>query len=196
MESASVEVFLMFHSGENVSFVAACGLLGLNVEEESHATLGELLCIAPPAPRMPRLPEPEFLADLGVDLAMNPPNILHFQRKKVRIPRPTFCLSPAFGSVVLGYMKTSGATYIVGLCGICGTSSECPGLRPMPPTRPQVADCRLQGWGLQGCRRQEGLQRCKVEGSKAAAGCKDASCKQNLRYVRCPNNCANRPPRV
>ena len=66
------------------------------------------------------------------------------------------------------------------------------GLRPMPPTRTQVASCRLRGWRLQGCKvagvrlarlRRAGLQAagCKAAGCKAAsceaAGCKVAGCK-------------------
>ena len=49
----------------------------------------------------------------------------------------------------------------------------------MPPTRPQVASCRLQGWRLQGCKvagvrlRNARLRRAGLQ----AAGCKAAGCK-------------------
>ncbi len=52
------------------------------VKELDGSTVDSLLGIAPPAPRMPRLPEPPYLQAVGIALATNPPGILTFERKQ------------------------------------------------------------------------------------------------------------------
>ncbi len=52
------------------------------VKELAGSTPDSLLGIAPPAPRMPRLPEPPYLQAVGIALATKPPGILTFERKQ------------------------------------------------------------------------------------------------------------------
>jgi hypothetical protein len=70
-----------------------CELLGLDVSEEvaNGTTTDSLLAIALPVKKTSRLPEPPYLQEVGLMLAVDPPGLLDFQRKiskKARLRKP------------------------------------------------------------------------------------------------------------